>query len=735
MALRFDPQDPWSPLSHVAMRDEAPTVPYGDGKPIIDGVARAEIELKAKLHGLPLQQRMLEIRNWSEAMRRVLNDIHDVSLDGDHADDRDASSVNSIWGDMDAGEEQGSGMHTPLIPAVQRQMPTDEDRPVGVPDFRTTGFLRDSMRQNFAQPPSDPMAEHEWDIRRSVYGAPPVLPPFSTPQSAQSMPLAMGDTTLFVDQQADMDQTGTVGGITSPRTQPPHLSVPMVAGGMGGLHSTVTSAMRTSAATTTTVSWSMDQLRTLGGIMVSGTTRRDPMSVTTPWISATGGTLPASLGAMATSSVTVPRHADPPSGPVRGRVQFSTAQRPTGAATSVGFVNTRETSGNVHATVPMGTSVAGPTGSVPQYGWSPGIASMSGHPHGHLVSRPMPTPWLKQNPTWNTPHSDLAAQPVTQLRTTPGNPASSYQLRADDRQNPAQKQKKIPPYDGKDSWSDYLVQFEIVATMNRWTEDQKAQELATNLTGRAREVLTDLSPQDRLNFSALVSKLAMRFEPKDLTGVHQSQLRSYRRKRNQSVPELMQEVSKLVRKAFPSADDDTRNFMAVSSFITALHHETQELFVFQRDPRTLEDAGKAAMAYETFYMDRLKPGSGQVRAQQMVKDHQPIKGVPLTQGVDHPVESVRNDLKDLAGQIASMQKQLGKPAASQPGRRQHNQGSTGNRRRTGPCWRCDEVGHWARECPQNPHRTGRANMESTQPQTDVPAATEPTVSQDAGNAD
>ena len=178
------------------MKDEAPTVPYGDGNPIVDGAARAETELKAKLHGLPLQQRMLELRNCSEAMRRVLNDIQDVSVDGAHVDVRDGSSVSSMWEDMDAPEEQGSGMHTPMIPTVQRQMPTDRNGPVGVPDFRT-GFPRDNMRQDFAQPPPGPMAEHEWDVRRTVNGAPPVLPPFSTPQSAHSMPLAMGNTTLF----------------------------------------------------------------------------------------------------------------------------------------------------------------------------------------------------------------------------------------------------------------------------------------------------------------------------------------------------------------------------------------------------------------------------------------------------------------------------------------------------------------------------------------------------------
>ena len=88
--------------------------------------------------------------------------------------------------------------------------------------------------------------------------------------------------------------------------------------------------------------------------------------------------------------------------------------------------------------------------------------------------------------------------------------------------------------------------------------------------------------------NALEKKLTMRFEPKDLTGVYQNQLRGCKRKRNQSISELMQSVNVLVRKAFPSADDETRSYMAVSSFVTALDNEAQELFVFQQDPKTIE---------------------------------------------------------------------------------------------------------------------------------------------------
>ena len=58
---------------------------------------------------------------------------------------------------------------------------------------------------------------------------------------------------------------------------------------------------------------------------------------------------------------------------------------------------------------------------------------------------------------------------------------------------PTQKvvRKRDPLFDGKSSWLDYLVQFDMVAKLNQWSEMEKALELATSLSGQAREILTE----------------------------------------------------------------------------------------------------------------------------------------------------------------------------------------------------------------------------------------------------
>ena len=59
--------------------------------------------------------------------------------------------------------------------------------------------------------------------------------------------------------------------------------------------------------------------------------------------------------------------------------------------------------------------------------------------------------------------------------------------------------------------------------------------------------------------------------------------------------------------------------MSVPSFISALDNEQQELFVYQRDSKKVEEAGRAAMSYETFKLGRPRPDL-QVRVQKVTNN-------------------------------------------------------------------------------------------------------------------
>ena len=149
----------------------------------------------------------------------------------------------------------------------------------------------------------------------------------------------------------------------------------------------------------------------------------------------------------------------------------------------------------------------------------------------------------------------------------------------------------MPTYDGKYGWWYYLVQFEIVVEMNCWSPKQRALELSTTSVGPARGVLSNLSSSENW-FHGLCEPHSATLSPW-----------VWAWEGNKSKPELVQKIGKLTHKTFPSADENTRSDMSVISFKTTLLDEQQELFVYQRVLKSVEESEKADMAFESYQAD------------------------------------------------------------------------------------------------------------------------------------
>ena len=204
-------------------------------------------------------------------------------------------------------------------------------------------------------------------------------------------------------------------------------------------------------------------------------------------------------------------------------------------------------------------------------------------------------------------------------------------------------------------------------------------ELVTSLEGNACGVLADMMPEQQLNFTALVNKLTHRFEPEGQLGIYQTQLHSRRCKRNELIPELLQEISHLVRKAYPAADEQTRSYMAISSFISALSNEAQELFVYQKEPRSLDEAGKAALTFETFQVAQNKD----VPSVRLQLPDDSVKETPSW---------ARDWFAKIEKQLSDYTRQAGKGRGASGGK-PANSGT----QRPGTCHHCGAEGHWIRE--------------------------------------
>ena len=166
------------------------------------------------------------------------------------------------------------------------------------------------------------------------------------------------------------------------------------------------------------------------------------------------------------------------------------------------------------------------------------------------------------------------------------------------------KPKRPATYDGKTSCRDYLVQFEMIAELNRWDDPTRALELATSLRGLAQAILSDLGPEERGDYNKLLRALVGRFEPDNQSEVFRSQLKGRQRRKGESLTELCQEIKRLARKAYPTAHRDLRDRLAMDSFVDSLGDAELEWSVYHAEPQSIDDAVKAAVKFEAFQKGR-----------------------------------------------------------------------------------------------------------------------------------
>ncbi|KAJ8019321.1 hypothetical protein HOLleu_42138 [Holothuria leucospilota] len=104
-------------------------------------------------------------------------------------------------------------------------------------------------------------------------------------------------------------------------------------------------------------------------------------------------------------------------------------------------------------------------------------------------------------------------------------------------------------YDGSSSWGDYQAQFEVVAELHGWGPAVMAMCLAASLRGETQAVLADLNIHARRDYPSLVNALSRRFDPAHQTEVFRIQLKNRTRRKEESLPELAQEIRRLTRQA------------------------------------------------------------------------------------------------------------------------------------------------------------------------------------------
>ena len=173
-------------------------------------------------------------------------------------------------------------------------------------------------------------------------------------------------------------------------------------------------------------------------------------------------------------------------------------------------------------------------------------------------------------------------------------------------------------FDGSVSWSAYHAQFEIIARHSRWSEAEKATNLAASLSGPALELLGHMDPERRFQYASLVDTLARRFGCSHREHLYRSELRRRVRGSGEALPKLADEIERLAFLAYPSAPADYRAVMTCDHFIDALADSELQIAVRQSRPCSLSDALASALEIES------------IRRANNPSDRTPTTGLPAS---------------------------------------------------------------------------------------------------------
>ena len=178
---------------------------------------------------------------------------------------------------------------------------------------------------------------------------------------------------------------------------------------------------------------------------------------------------------------------------------------------------------------------------------------------------------------------------------------------------------KSPKFDGKSFIESHLVQFRIAASRNRWNESQKVDFLKMSLIGEANSILRDIT--DGITYAELETKLKQRYGSLDQVEAYRVQLKARRRKKNETLSELMMDIRRLFALAYQGPSNYMSDLVAKESFIDALDEKDLMIRVMEREPKSLEEAFKIAKRMELYskHMDSTDKTENETRTKNRVR--------------------------------------------------------------------------------------------------------------------
>jgi len=162
---------------------------------------------------------------------------------------------------------------------------------------------------------------------------------------------------------------------------------------------------------------------------------------------------------------------------------------------------------------------------------------------------------------------------------------------------------KPPKYDGAGSFETFLAQFQNCASNNKWTKREQLVYLRSSLEKSAGQVLWDYSAETTGSLSKMIKILKERFGEANQSNKYRLELKSRRRRPNETPRNLQSDIPQLAALALRELEHGVRETVAWDYFIEALDDANFALKVRKRSPKDLDSALRVALQLEVWSRD------------------------------------------------------------------------------------------------------------------------------------
>ena len=156
---------------------------------------------------------------------------------------------------------------------------------------------------------------------------------------------------------------------------------------------------------------------------------------------------------------------------------------------------------------------------------------------------------------------------------------------------------KLDRFDGTTSLEAFLAHFDNCARYNGWGYSDKLSQLKASLKGAAAEVLFE--NERSINLEQLRNELKDNFGNEGFQNEFETQLKTRRRQKGETLRVLYQDVNRLVIQAYPGQSGSIRDKLAIDAFIVSLNDSELELSVRNACTKTLKECFRTALLHES----------------------------------------------------------------------------------------------------------------------------------------